>query len=170
MKSTNIYDWIDQNHDKQLTIADIDKLNPGDTVEVCMFDRNFEEYGMWDKYEESVGYDPEDILQYNKMTLKYKGNYTWDLIIMDCGTFEHPIHLNVEHLDTNWAWAEIDPKDSMVHITNNVFECGEEHNDWNPLHVHYNNFPKTTRVGWRGPAVLWEKVYDMPKIHWHHKK
>ena len=165
--SINIYDWIDENHDQQLSIADVDNLKPGDKLDVCVFDRNFAEYGMWDKYTAFKGYDAEDILQFNRMTLHYKGNYTWDLIMPTTGTFEHPFHLCVEHLGTNWCWSVLNVDDAKIHMTNNIFKNGDEHDDWKPIHMHYDDFPKTTRVGWRGPIMLWENVSKMPQIHWH---
>lgn len=161
--STNIYDWIDNNKEKQLTIGDVADLKIGDKLDVCMFDRNFSEYGMWDKYTEFKGYDPEDILQYNRVTLHYKGDQVWD-IEMDCGTFTHPFHLNTKDLDTNWTWYALN-KDNKIHITTNVSNW--KISECEPIIKHFNHFPDTTRIGWRGPMVLWEKVSDMPRIHWH---
>ena len=102
------------------------------------------------------------------MKFHYKGNYTWD-IQASWGTYEHSFHLNVEHLNTNWTWVAIDPEDGKVHITDNIFDEGKEHNNWKPIHIHFDEFPKNTRVGWRGPVMLWEKVKNMPQIFWKFK-
>jgi hypothetical protein len=167
MKSTNIYDWLERNKDQHLTIADIQKLKIGDTLDVVFFDRNFEEHGMWDKYVKGKAYVPEDILQFNRGKVTYLGNFEWDLYFPDCGTFKHPFHLEITGLNgTNWSWSAINPEDGKIHVTNNIFDCGKEHKNWKPIHKKISEFPKTTRVGWRGPIMLWKRVYEMPKIYY----
>jgi hypothetical protein len=33
------------------------------------------------------------------------------------------------------------------------------------LELHWTNFPETTRVGWRGPIMLWKKLENMPDVY-----
>jgi len=168
-ESVNIYDWLDDQNSKalHLTLGNVRMLEVGQELDVVIFDGNFEEYGMWEKYKKNEAYDPEDILQYNRTKIIYKGDFMWDIVMSDCGTFEHPVHLNVEHLPTNYTWVEIDETDKGIHITREILSEGEEMPNDTSTHLHNTEIPDTTRAGWRGPIMLWEYVKDMPKIHWH---
>lgn len=54
----------------------------------------------------------------------------------------------------------------MVHITTEVLNIGEEiPSHWLPKHIHWTEFPDSTRVGWRGPIMMWDKLTDLSKVY-----
>ena len=32
--------------------------------------------------------------------------------------------------------------------------------------MHYDWFPKETRVGWRGPIMFWSELEGLPDVYW----
>ena len=150
-----------KNKDKHLKISDVDKLKVGDVLDVFVYDRNF--YDGLDDFEENKPYKATDILKHSHMKLHYKGGHVWD-IEMSWGTYEHPIELSLEKLDTNWKWSPL--QNDMIHITNNITRSNQKvQKGWKPIHMHYDEFPKDTRVGWRGPMIPWK--YVKFSLQWH---
>ena len=158
----NMYDFIEQTKDKHLTIADIEKLQLGDEIDVVMWDCYFEDMGcVWETYENTKYYPPTEFFSECKTKLIYMGNYKWKIHYSFGQIAEHSIHLNVEHLQTNWKCAAITSEDHKIHITNEMMNSGENIPvGWKKKHIHWDEFPKTTRVGWRGPMMLWENLKD----------
>ena len=167
--SYELYEWIDKHKTLHLTINDVNKLSVGDKLDVVLFDRNVEEYGIWDKLKRETPYDPQDFFKWNRAILVYKGgeNRSWDIHFSFGETHEHPAHINVEHLPTNWHWTALE-KDGYVHITNNILNTGEtlvDYPDHHPIHLQWEDFSGDTTVGWRGPIMLWKDLRDKPKVY-----
>ena len=161
-----MYKFINNCQADHLTIADVKKLQPGDTLDVVIWDRNFEESWIWDNAENLKHYDPEIFFKNNRHQLTYCGDMDWKIKFNFGETIYHTIHLNVSHLDTYWTWVAIDEKDGYIHITDESVRNGHkipEH--WKPKHIHWSEFPETTRAGWRGPIMLWSKLKDMPQVY-----
>lgn len=51
-----IYEFIENCKDKHLTLGDVEKLNVGDALDVVIWDRNFEEYWIWDNVKRGKNY------------------------------------------------------------------------------------------------------------------
>ena len=136
-------------------------------MDVAIFDRNMEEYGMWDNFKNNVEYDPEEFFKYNRHIIKYKGNFTWDIQLSWGETFENTIHINVQSLATNWHWVRLDTDDNTIHIENEIISEDEIiPSDRTGIHLHLKDFPLRTTVGWRGPIMLWEHVKDKEQVYW----
>lgn len=169
--STEMYQFIKDSCQQHLTIEDVMKLEVGDELDVVIWDGNFEEYWIWTNAESSVAYNPEEFFRCNHHQLTYLGDMTWDIHFSFGETTTHPIHLDVSQLETNYTWYPIDETDGKIHITNEIVNEGEEKpSHWKPKHLHWTEFPKTTRVGWRGPIMLWDKLTDHKLGLVHNKK
>jgi hypothetical protein len=160
-----LYDFIEKSKPEHLTIKDVKQLKVGNTIDVVMWDRNFEEYWIWNNGKYGILYDPETFFVANHNKITYLGNMEWNIHFRS-GDVTCPIHLDVSNLETYWRWVEINEKDGMIHITNEILNKGEKIPDaWKPKHIHWTDFPETTRVGWRGSIMLWEKLKTMPKVY-----
>ncbi len=167
-KSLEMYDFIEQCKDNHLTINDILDLSAGDKLDVVIWDRNFEEYWIWNKAKSNKPYDPQIFFGPNRWTIIYKGDMEWT-IISEAGegeSFDHPVHLNTEHLNTYMIWVGLE-NDGMVHIEYEIIKEGNKiPKGWIETHIHWKDFPKTTRVGWRGPIMLWKKLEKLAKVYY----
>jgi len=165
-KSLEMYDFIELCKDKHLTINDILNLSIGDELDVIIWDRNFEESWIWNKAELNKLYDAQEFFKDQRATLIYKGNMEWTIAFCWGESFDHPIHLNVEHLETYWTWMGI-KNDGMIHIENEIIDKDSRIPDgWREKHIHWTNFPKSARAGWRGPIMLWNKLKELPKVYY----
>jgi len=144
-----MYDFIRNTKPDHLTILDLKKINIGDELDVVIWDGHFEEYWIWNNAENMKPYHPHDFFEKNHCKLIYKGNLTWDLHI-DREIFEHPIHLDLSYLKTSRKWYEIN-NDGYINI--------------NKIPKHWTEFPDTTRIGWRGPIMLWDKLINYPNVY-----
>ena len=161
-----VYGWIRDYRLYHLTIGDILKCSVGDELDVVIFDRNFEESGIWDKLHPDVEYDPTEFFKYNHHKLKYNGDMKWDIIFNWGKTFEHPIHLNVEHLATRWTWVVLG-EDGFVDIAERLPDDDKKtDNIRKSVRLHWNGFPSRTRIGWRGPIMLWEDLKNKRKVYY----
>src|SRR5690606_23210481 len=117
----NMYDWIDSNKLYHLSLYDVQLLEIGTTIDVAIFDSNFEEYGIWSKTNAGDPYKPIELFKYNRHKIEIIGGECegkcerkW-LIHFNWGeSYEHPYHYNIENLATNWKW--ISDKSDLINI------------------------------------------------------
>lgn len=167
-ESTELYQFIRNCKHLHLTKADVDLLKPGDRLDVVIWDRNFEEYWIWQQ-PEHVPYLPEVFFSENRHQLVYQGGHEWDIEFNFGETIRHPFHLSLEGENTSYQWGMLEgveahvhswkkvgeePTDEpgpydWIHVTDYVKKPGESGppEGWGPLHKHYDDFPMTTRVG-----------------------
>ncbi len=163
-----MYDFIEQCKPYHLTIEDVLNLSVGQQLDVVIWDRNFEEYGIWERATSNKICRPEELFQHNRWTIVYKSNMEWTIISEGGGgeSFDHPVHLNVQHLNTYMTWVGLE-NDGMVNIDHEIIKKGNRiPKGWTETHIHWKDFPKTTRAGWRGPIMLWEKLAKLPKVYY----
>jgi len=167
-----VSDFINNCKDKHLRISDVKQLQIGDNLDVVIWDRNYEEYWIWDNAKQNQHYDPQTFFKANRCTLKYLGDMKWNITMGWGETFEHPVHLDLSNTPkTNWNWMPINfderayepTNDGKVHITT---EIGEKGDDWTEQHIHWTEFPDDTRVGWRGPIMRWSDLESQPNVYW----
>lgn len=149
-----MYKWIDYYIDKHLTIG---SLKVGEIMDVAMFDGNFEEYEIWSELKRNQNYSPEQFFKSTRNKIRYNGDETWDIMFNWGQTVTHPLHIDTSTFNTSWTWMVLDGKNLTItttynngKITNLPLGCQQ--------HVNYDNLPKSTRVGWRGPVMLWDDV------------
>jgi hypothetical protein len=158
-----LYDWILIHKDKHLTIKDLSKMEIGKEYDVVIFDRNFDE-PIWDGKEEFKLYTPEEMFEDSHHKIIYRGNLEWDIVFCFGETFRHPVHLDVSHLPTNWTWMAID--NEHIEIKNEIIKEGAEMPFDRPTKMHWEWFRDDTRIGWRGPIMLWEDLKDLPQVYY----
>jgi hypothetical protein len=143
-----------------MTLMDWHRLKVGDVVDVVLWDRNWEEACMWDTAEEGKVYDARDFFKCNRAQFKVGENYEWALTDDAVVGAVHPLHVNIStdgggH-DTTCTWLPVgrdgaigtpEPKNRSFHVL-----------------THIDSLPLHTRVGWRGPVMLWSKLEHAPPI------
>jgi hypothetical protein len=149
-----------------LTVADVKKLNVGEELDVVVWDRNFEEYWIWSHAESEKPYLPEEFFQSNRHTLKYLGNMTWEFRYEYGGNVVYKVELDVTALNTRYKWCNIE-SNGKIHITKDMERRVNKDmtRKWEEISKHWTDFPDTTRVGWRGPIMLWERLHCMPQVY-----
>lgn len=102
----NMYYWIKANKDLWLTLEDFDEWPTGQTYEVAMFDRNFEEMGsIWgkeSKWVENKYYRPKDLFSGIRTRVTKLSGYKWRLEI-DGETTEHNLEANITSLRARYC-------------------------------------------------------------------
>lgn len=148
-----MYDFIKNCKDKHLTLGDIRKMSPGETIDVVIWDTHFEEHDIWDNMEEDKSYDAQEFFKSNRNQITYLDNYEWNIHFNYGETLKHPVHVIFEE---NNCWREI--------INNTVRSFNFEYNSTVSL-TPIDTFPDCTRVGWRGPIMLWDKLDNLPQVY-----
>jgi hypothetical protein len=145
-----MYKFINDCKSQHLTIADIKLLNIGDRLDVVIWDRNFEELWIWTNADNEVAFTPDEFFSSNRHTLTYLGNMKWNIRYPFGIDFIHNIELDVSKLDNIMKWYPIsdDGKIEFLRVSK-----------------HWTDFPDDTRVGWRGPIMLWNKLLTMPNVY-----
>lgn len=69
-----MYQFIKNCSSYSLTVGDIKKLNVGDSLDVIIWDPNFEENHIWDNCESNKGYDAKEFFQDSHCKLTVKSN------------------------------------------------------------------------------------------------
>ncbi len=112
-------------------------------------------------------YDPQIFFAKNRHQITYKGNMIWDISFFFGETIRHPVHLDTSNLQTYQKWCAIDENDGKIHITTEIIDIDEEiPSEWKPKHIHWTEFPEDTRVGWRGPIMLWSELENLPQVYY----
>lgn len=161
----DLYEYIKYTTYDHFTLGDFRRMKVGDTIHAILWDRNFEEMGnIWNKKEEDKRYVPSDMFSDMHYTLTKKDDVSWDITYPFGETNNHPIHVSVSHLPTNWKYMEINKDDHMLHIERDV--CKDDKKlptHWQSKHIHMDDLHDNIEVGWRGPMMLWnilEKKYN----------
>jgi len=154
-------DWIRAHRLQHLCIQDLLTLSPGDVMDVAIFDRNMEEYGMWDKIPGNTPMPASDMFRFNHHQIKMLENGNW--VISMCGDeHKHPIHYNFESLATHWTWlgsyigGDANP---VICVKHEITRDGEDMpKGRKPFEINVADLHPLTRVGWRGPVMFWKYV------------
>lgn len=159
-----MYEFIENCKNKHLTLDDIEKLNVGDTLDVVIWDINFEEYWIWQNAKQGINYNPKDFFASNHHCIEYLGNYKWDVNFNFGETFTHPIHLDVSSMNTNWTWCPLE--NDRTKISHEMLNISDEFTpNKKAPQKHITEFDKNTRVGWRGPIMLWNELNNLSNVY-----
>jgi hypothetical protein len=144
--------WLANMADKYVTIADILDLKLGQTVKFLCIDRNF-----GDSFNGDMDAEPKslDCFEYNNILL-----YKYDKDLLGLGRFENedveidgycefPFDLNYR----DGCWFPLDNKGFLP-----------EHLADETDSLDYREYPKTTRIGFRGPMIKWTDVVESLKV------
>lgn len=157
--SLQMYAFIEKTKPYHLTIRDLKNMKPGDKLDVVMWDANFEEYWIWDNATPMKPYDPKDFFAANRATITVSAERPHpNMIAFNVNGEDGHVFIDMSALDTNWDWVAPD-KDGKIHITTEELCEGDEiPSDWKSKHIHWTQFSENTRVGWRGPMMLWSRL------------
>ena len=95
-----MYDYIKMTKPLHLTLGDVRELKVGDKIDVICWDRNWEEYWIWDNAEKDKPYDPREFFKGSKQILEYKGGCTWDINFSFGEMIVHPFHVSLDTKDS----------------------------------------------------------------------
>ena len=142
-------EWRVATRSAHLTIGDITKLGPGTRLRLLIQDSNIAD---------SVHNLGHDDGQPRLAQHFFSG-------LADTFTYSHSLTGVME-----WHWGNSAADNGI--FTFQLFS--KEHQIWYPLDdfgvfkpekTHWMNMPLTTKVGWRGPAMLWSDLNDQPYIY-----
>lgn len=137
-----------------LTIADIARLRPGDEIKVLVIDRNMEETAEdanswntavdapqffrnnWAVYTHTEGLKGQILFGWQTQPLDFEFHLEWE------SRKWYPV--------TQGCLPARDPQGFSA------FEFAGP--------KHFSSFPPSTRVGWRGPMVLWSGLHAWPRV------
>jgi len=153
-------EWVDHIRDQCLTIQDIKELKHNEQIKVLVMDRNLGDV-VCEENSSNTLFDPEVFFRYNSATythcsgLKGSIHYYWNEEDYEEKDFE----FDLEYQKDMWYPLQdgcLPPQDSQGFST---FKF-DTHKPW-------EEFPPSTRVGFRGPMLLWQKLSQTPKVWWY---
>lgn len=154
--------YIENMRRHHLTLEDLEKLEIGETLDVVVFSGPVKK----------ITCDATDFFKNCRFTLTYKGNMVWDMLNVETNeSFPNFVHFCTRSLNTNWAWYPVN-KDGYIYINTEPLSLGDVKisdsmkfiNPFPPIHLHYKQFPKNTRVGFKAPIMLWSHLKPAPLI------
>jgi hypothetical protein len=154
MSIIEVKEFLRREESSYLTIADIVKMKPGETIEVLCIDRNFSDWHV-------ENYTPMGAKEF------FKDNYVW--LIAKSG----------DGLDVKWKQSENGSDCGFEEYEEREFDLNYREGYWYPLldgkllgrflnhrltedgeSKHWSSYPETTMVGWRGPMLPYRCVAE----------
>jgi hypothetical protein len=165
MYPLEVDEWEDNAAQYSLTIGDIMNLNKGDQIKILSFNRNYLDT-VCGSNEENKTYCPEVFFKKECHTYIHedglKGKMFWNY--GEDSDFEFEIEYEQNHWYPlrNGYLPKEDPMLSKVSGNCKAF-CGSFSYS---KPKHWSTFPRSTRIGWRGPIMLWKDVNEQPNVYW----
>lgn len=150
-EALEMYDWIKFTKKQHLTIFDLEKWKINETKTVAIFDRNFEEYFIWDDLSKYKIYKPRYFFKANKCKVTYRGNMVWSIDNFGDDECGRPVELDTAILNNGYKWMP---------VINNYVRCSKKPG------YSCSFFPNNTRIGWRGPMMLWTDLVNGPDVYY----
>lgn len=161
--------WIENARKDCLQIRDITPLKKGDTLKVLVMDRNLCDTCCEDSVNPGNAlFSAPRFFRFNtaiythtgglKGTIKYKWQESEEY--KDCSE-PYPFEFEIEYKKDCWYPLENGhlPKEDPQGFSDFHY----------PKPKSWREFPSTTRIGWRGPMLLWSKVHSMPAVYWYER-
>ncbi len=154
--------WQEHIREQCLTILDLLQLKHGQQLKVLVIDRNLCDVVCNDNHGNTL-YDPELFFRYNTATYTHNEGLQGNIIYhwRDQDSQDYRFEFEIEYEKDRWYPLEDGqlPKTDPQGFSSFSYQ--------NPK--LWSSFPQTTRIGWRGPMLLWEKVRDQPKVYWYER-
>jgi len=152
-------EWLEFMKPKELTIADIEAMNPGEKLQVIQLHRNLEdvvlEHG-WNVY--GVAIPAAKFFEHVGAIYTHSHGLHGRLIDVpdDCEFGEQEFNFHLNYI-ADIQWHPLDnqgflPRDGEV-------ERGIE--------LNYRKYPKTTKIGMRGPMLKFSDVEKAPPVYYY---
>jgi len=151
--------WVDAVKEQCLTITDVLTLEPGQEIKVLHMDRN-----LGDTVCEQPGnqlFTAEEFFAKSTAVYKHESGlkgtikYSWQ----ESEENPYPFEFDIEYAKDCWY-----PLEDGYLPTNDPQGFSNFHYD---APKPYTDFPQNTRVGWRGPMLLWNVVCQQPDVYWY---
>lgn len=150
-KRMEMYELIKHLKPYHLTVKDLKTLNVGDTLDVAIFDRNMEDGKIWDLKPKKL-YDVVDFFSETRHTVTLS-EISWH-ILFNYGdkheSIEHYLHIDMTDLPQSHLLKH-DCENCVWHPVDREGRIGD---------VYWRDLPDSTRVGWRGEAMLWKDLQE----------
>jgi hypothetical protein len=168
----SLYAWSESEEikDLQVTIQTILDLEPNEVLKCLCFDRNFGEYLEDQDPFEGSNLKASEILEdayYLRFTKGLEKDSIEGKFFIACGLEE----IDTEDDDNNEGWLHVEYRpDCWYPFQNGIFEVmdpqlksfGHERRLAPGSDRNWTEFPKNTRLGWRGPMIPISKMDQVP--------
>lgn len=145
-----------------LTIRDIKKLKPGDKLTILCMDRNLED-PIWQTIKSNTIMSPTRFFQRNVATYVHEKDLHGTITFHFGGLSDHS---KSENSTMDFDFELEYRKDHWYPTKDGYFPAKDGYPKLKYPKTHWTKFPPKTKVGWRGPMLLWEKVKTQPKVYW----
>jgi hypothetical protein len=183
--------WKYEARNKWLTIKDIQNLKKGQKIKVLMLDRNTNDRVQGGKCKPNKTYKPKTFFKYcwgiyihdkdlegelyhhfdlgknNKLPIKEKKTKKnkpkpWSTLKIrkdgtDPNPYQYDFEFDIEYKDDSWYPLENGLLPSLPKTGTGLLDG--RYKKWNEL-------PKDTCVGWRGPMILWNDLDTLPNCYY----
>ena len=150
--------WYEKAEEYGLTIEDVLDFEPGEEVELLLLHRNIFDGTLDPKTNKpKYKYTPTHFFRNEKWIYTHNKDLRGTLRLETKDS-------TIETKDFEWE-LEISDYNATDKIIGSLRWYPLENGKMKPLkNKKWNTFPKNTLVGWRGPAVYWSNLKDLPKI------
>ncbi len=149
--------WEGKAEEYALTIGDILDFKPGEEVELLLLHRNiFDGTTRPNVNKPKYHYTPKHFFRNEKWIYTHTKNLKGSLRMVNGD--------DLEVSDFEWE-LNISDYDATDKYVGSLSWYPLENGKMKPLkNKQWSTFPKDTLVGWRGPAIYWDNLKDLPKI------
>ena len=151
-----VSEWEEHTRDKCLTIKDVECLRPGQKLKVVTLDRNVYDIAFHCN-EPGKLHDAKHFYRENVATYTHKSDLKGKIKMDDVGKMDF-------EFDIEWA------KDEWYPLTDGKLPEKDPQNfsDFpNNMLLDWKDYPKDTRIGYRGAMILLDKMDEMPKVYYY---
>lgn len=151
-----ISEWEEYTRDKCLTIKDVENLRPGQKLKVVTLDRNVYDIA-FDCNEPGKLHDAKHFYRESVATYYHESDLKGKIKMEDVGKMEF-------EFDIEWA------KDEWYPLTNGKLPENDPQGFSkfpDNMLLDWKDYPKDTRIGWRGPMILLDKMDSLPKVYYY---
>lgn len=136
---------------KSITIGDVRNWKVDQIYDLCLLDYNFQEYKIWN-LEPNKTYKPTDFFSANRNTYKHEGPFKGH-IYWNFGKDREFTDFYIEIV--RGTYQKINHRADAENDTHICFVCAGTPN------VSPDDYPDDTKIGWRGPMVLWDDIVEL---------
>jgi hypothetical protein len=146
----DVYAFVDDCISEHLTLGDVKDLATGDQLDVVVWDRNYDDGWIYSTSEKGKPYTPEEFFATIRRTLTIVDHHMAWSIEFPTGSVQHHIEVCIDDEGNKWRPIQCD---------GNVMDADAEEDNG-----RWTDLPDKTRVGWRGPMMLWNKLAGKPNV------
>ena len=151
------FKWEKKMRKHYLRINDILKMKTGDKIKLLILDRNVSD-STTAINKELKSYKPKYFYRKSLAVYTHDKELKGSILFNFEGAEPMDFEFEIEYKRYHWyplTNGKLPKKESQ-----NYSHFGDK------AGKHYTQFPKTTLVGWRGPAIRYELLKDLPKVYW----